>query len=172
MLFGRSVMSDSLRPHGLQHARLPCPSPCILLKKFYWSIVDLQCCVSFCHTVKWISYMYTYVHSFLDSFPSPSYSSQLTWIWPNSGRQWRTGEPGVLGGLQSMGVLKSQTRLSDWITTSYSGLKLESIRDYLGILKVKTSWNTPGNLPHPPVPTLPSNWRGHMTEDLRWTYLL
>ena len=25
--FSRSVMSDSLRPHGLQHARLPCPSP-------------------------------------------------------------------------------------------------------------------------------------------------
>ena len=25
--FTRSVMSDSLRPHGLQHARLPCPSP-------------------------------------------------------------------------------------------------------------------------------------------------
>ena len=26
-LFSRSVMSDSLWPHGLQHARLPCPSP-------------------------------------------------------------------------------------------------------------------------------------------------
>ena len=25
--FSRSVMSDSLRPHGLQHARLLCPSP-------------------------------------------------------------------------------------------------------------------------------------------------
>ena len=25
--FSRSVMSDSLRPHGLQHARLPSPSP-------------------------------------------------------------------------------------------------------------------------------------------------
>ena len=25
--FSCSVMSDSLRPHGLQHARLPCPSP-------------------------------------------------------------------------------------------------------------------------------------------------
>ena len=25
--FSRSVASDSLRPHGLQHARLPCPSP-------------------------------------------------------------------------------------------------------------------------------------------------
>ena len=26
LLFGCSVMSDSLRPHGLQHAGLPCPS--------------------------------------------------------------------------------------------------------------------------------------------------
>ena len=25
--FSRSVMSDSFWPHGLQHARLPCPSP-------------------------------------------------------------------------------------------------------------------------------------------------
>ena len=25
--FGHSVMSDCLQPHGLQHARLPCPSP-------------------------------------------------------------------------------------------------------------------------------------------------
>ena len=27
LLFSRSVMSDSLWPHGLQHARFPCPSP-------------------------------------------------------------------------------------------------------------------------------------------------
>ena len=27
LLFSHSVMSDSLQPHGLQHARLPCPSP-------------------------------------------------------------------------------------------------------------------------------------------------
>ena len=25
--FSHSIMSNSLRPHGLQHARLPCPSP-------------------------------------------------------------------------------------------------------------------------------------------------
>ena len=25
--FSHSVLSDSLRPHGLQHARLPCPAP-------------------------------------------------------------------------------------------------------------------------------------------------
>ena len=27
LLFSRSVISDSLRPHGLQHTRPPCPSP-------------------------------------------------------------------------------------------------------------------------------------------------
>ena len=28
LLLSCSVVSDSLWPHGLQHARLPCPSPC------------------------------------------------------------------------------------------------------------------------------------------------
>ena len=27
LLFSHSVVSDSLQPHGLQHTRLPCPSP-------------------------------------------------------------------------------------------------------------------------------------------------
>ena len=27
LLFSHQVLSDSLQPHGLQHARLPCPSP-------------------------------------------------------------------------------------------------------------------------------------------------
>ena len=38
-------------------------------KNFYWGIVGLQCCITFCHTGKLISYTYTYIHSFLDSFP-------------------------------------------------------------------------------------------------------
>ena len=36
-----------------------------------WSIVDLQCCVSFRYTAKWFSYtyIYIYIHIFSDSFP-------------------------------------------------------------------------------------------------------
>ena len=37
-------------------------------KKFYWSIVDLQCCVGFRCTAKWFHYSYTNMHSFSDSF--------------------------------------------------------------------------------------------------------
>ena len=33
--FSRSVLSDSLRPHGLQHPRLPCPS-------ISWSLLKLM----------------------------------------------------------------------------------------------------------------------------------
>ena len=44
--FSHSVMSDSLQPHGLQHARLPCPSPipgvysnsCPLSRWCHWTI--------------------------------------------------------------------------------------------------------------------------------------
>ena len=35
--FSRSVVSDSLRPHGLQHSRLPCPSP-----TNSWSLLKLM----------------------------------------------------------------------------------------------------------------------------------
>ena len=36
----------------------------LFLKNFYRSTVDLQCCVSFRCTAKWISYTYTSIHSF------------------------------------------------------------------------------------------------------------
>ena len=50
--------------------------------------------------------------------------TQWTWVWASSGRWWRTGEPGVLHGVREAwyaavhGVAKSQTRLSDWTTTT------------------------------------------------------
>ena len=42
-----------------------------LLKTFfilYWSIVDLQCCVSYRFMAKWFSYIFTYIHSSWDFF--------------------------------------------------------------------------------------------------------
>ena len=39
----------------------------LFLISFYWYIVDLQCCVSFRCSAKWLSY--TCINSFLDSFP-------------------------------------------------------------------------------------------------------
>ena len=41
--------------------------------------------------------------------------TQWTWVWVNSGRQWRTEEPGML---QFM-VWKIWTWLSDWTTSTY-----------------------------------------------------
>ena len=45
--------------------RKPCGNPYNVLGSFYWTIVALQSCVSF-YCTKGISYMYTYIRSFLD----------------------------------------------------------------------------------------------------------
>ena len=43
--------------------------------------------------------------------------TQWTWVWINFGCWWWTGRPGVL---QSMGVSKSWTRLSDWTELNWT----------------------------------------------------
>ena len=78
-LFSRSVVSDSLRPHGLQHARLPCPSPtpgvysnsCPLNRWCYPSI--LSSVIPF--------------FSCLQSFPA-SESFLMSWLFASGGQNF------------------------------------------------------------------------------------
>ena len=79
-----SVMSNSLRPHGLQHTRLPCPSPspgacsnsCPLSQWCYWTISSSVGPFS----------------AYLQSFPA-SGSFPMCWLFTSGG--------------QSVGVLAS-----------------------------------------------------------------
>ena len=70
--FSHSVMSDSLRPHGLQDARLPCPSPtprALLKLRFIESVMpDLSCGSLLKHCVLRISS--SAVPFCLQSFPA------------------------------------------------------------------------------------------------------
>ena len=53
LMFSHSVVSDSLRPHGPQHARPPCPSP------------TLRACSNSCPSSRWC-------HPVISPLPSPS----------------------------------------------------------------------------------------------------
>ena len=63
--FSRSVMSDSLRPHGLEHARPPCPSP---TSGDYSNSCPLS---RWCHST--ISSSVIPFSSLLQSFPASGY---------------------------------------------------------------------------------------------------
>ena len=74
--FRRSVMSDSLWPHGLQHARLPCPSP------------TPGACSNLCPSSQWhptISSSVVPFSSHLQSFPA-SGSFQMSQFFAPGGQ--------------------------------------------------------------------------------------
>ena len=75
--FSHSVVSDSLRPHGLQHARPPCPSP---TPRVYSNSSPLS---QWCHAT--ISSSVVPFSSRLPSFPA-SGSFQVSQFFPSSGQ--------------------------------------------------------------------------------------
>ena len=75
--FTHSVLSDSLRPHGLQHARPPCPSPTL-------RVYSISCPLSrWCHPT--ISSSVVPFSSCLQSFPT-SGSFQMSQPFASGGQ--------------------------------------------------------------------------------------
>ena len=77
LLFGCLVVSNTLRPHGVQHARLPCPS-------LSPGVCSNSCPFSpWCHPT--ISSSVTLFSSFPQSFPA-SGSFPMGWLFPSGGQ--------------------------------------------------------------------------------------
>ena len=100
--FSHSVVSDSLQPHGLQHARLPCPSPT-------HGAYSNSCALSrWCHPAISSSVPFS---SRLQSFPAPG-SFPMTQFFTSGG--------------QSIGVSASTSvlplNIQDWFPSGLTGL--------------------------------------------------
>ena len=103
-------MSDSLRPHGLQHVRLPCPSP---MPGAYSNSCPLSWC---CHPT--ISFSVIPLSSYIQSFPA-SGSFQMSQFFASGGQ--------TTGVSASASVLPMN--IQDWSPLGWTGwISLQSKR--------------------------------------------
>ena len=100
--FSHSVMSNSLRPHGLQDTRLPCPSP---TPRVYSNSCPLS---QWCHATIWSSVIPFSLH--LQSFPA-SGAFQMSWFFASGGQRF--------GVLASASVLPMN--FQDWFPLGWTG---------------------------------------------------
>ena len=108
--FSRSVVSDSLRPHGLQHTRPPCPSPTP-------GVHPNSCPLSrWCHPT--ISSSVGPFSSYLQSFPA-SASFQMSQFFTSGGQN--------IGVSASTSVLPMNTQ--DWFPLGWTAGSPCSPRD-------------------------------------------
>ena len=70
--FSRSIMSDSLWPHGMQHARLPCPSP---IPRAYSNSCPLS---QWCHPT--IQPSHPLLSPFLPTFNLSQHQDLFQWV--------------------------------------------------------------------------------------------
>ena len=118
--FSRSVMSDSLWPHGLQHARSPCPSP---TPRVYSNSCPLNW---WCYPI--ISSSVVPLSSHLQSFPA-SGSFQLSQFFTSGG--------------QSIGVSASTSvlpmNIQDWSPLGWTGwISLQESKGLSGVFSNTT----------------------------------
>ena len=106
--FSRSVVSDSFQPYGLQHARIPCPSPTP------WACSNSCSSSLCCHPT--ISSSVVPFSSHLQSFPA-SGSFQMSQFFTSGGQR--------IGVSASVSVLLMNTQ--DWSPLGWTGwLSLQS----------------------------------------------
>ena len=109
--FSRSVVSDSLQPHGLQHVQLPCPSPAPRAYSNSWPLSQ------WCHPT--ISSSVVPFSSHLQSFPT-SGSFQMTQFFTSGGQS--------IGASASASVFPMNTQdwfplgWTVWISLQFKGL--------------------------------------------------
>ena len=108
--FSRSVVSNSLRHHGLQHARLPCPSP---TPGAYSDSCPLS---QWCHPT--ISSSVVPFSSHLQSFPALG-SFLMSHFFPSDGQS--------IGASASASVLPMN--IQDWFPLGWTGWSPCSPRD-------------------------------------------
>ena len=148
--FSHSVMSDSLKPHGLQHARPPCPSPTP-------RICSNSCPLSrSCHPT--ISSSVVPFSSPLQSFPA-SGSFKMNQLFASSG--------------QSIGVSPSTSvlpmNIQDWFPLGWTGwISLQS-KDTQGSFQMSQLFSSSGQSigVSPSTSVLPMNTQGW--SPLGWT---
>ena len=100
--FSRSILSDSLRPHGLQHARPPCPSP---TPRGYPNSCPWT---QWCHPT--ISSAVVPFYACPQSFPA-SRSFQMSQLFTSGGQS--------IGASASASVL--QMNIQDWFPLGWTG---------------------------------------------------
>ena len=107
--FNRSAVSECLRPHGLQHARPPCPSPA---PRVYWNACPLSW---WCHPIISSSVI---PFSCLQSFPA-SGSFQISQFFTSGSQR--------IGVSASASVLP--VNIQDWSSLGWTGWISYSPRD-------------------------------------------
>ena len=100
--FSHSVVSDSLWPHGLQHTRLPCPSPTP------WAYSNSCPLSQWCYPT--ISTTVIHFSSYLQSFPA-SGSFQMSHLFTSGGQS--------IGASASASVLPMN--IQDWFPLGWTG---------------------------------------------------
>ena len=135
LLFSRSVVFDSLWPHGLQHARLPCPSlssgvwsnSCPLSQWYHPTISSSVPAFSFCP----------------QSFPA-SGSSPMSWLFTSGGQ--------TTGASASASAWVLPMSIQDWFPLGLTGLISLHSKGFSRVFSGTTFWK------HQLFSSLPSLW--------------